>query len=624
MSASPLYSSLVAPFSAAALSAADPAQAISFNPADRSATLLPLQSNGGANAASAPGHAPIAQPNVASVGSFVATDPAGDANPNQVFGSDDRVHLGPANMSNLPYSSIGRVSTLWPDGSKTSGSGAMLGPRTMLTAGDMIYDSTRGGFAQQIYFFPGQSGTALVDPNTNIRTSNYQLYGAAIGTSFTTYNGWKDNHDLNFDIGYVTLDRDIGNFTGWMGWGTNSDSFFSGKTLSTAGYPTGASTYDMYSSSGTIQTVNPNNFQSQIDTVAGQIGGPLWFLNSSNSTRTMYGVDALSSASFNQFTRITSSVFNDLQARVQTDATTTDLPNLIDFNSWFGTSFGSVIPGNVSAGQQFSALMGVFNEGTAAATNFSVSFYASTDTSISGADYLLGTVNIPSLAALTATGVTLQTALPSIPTGNYHLGWIISSGQTQFDPTLYKTGVVAGSTFTVGTTLAGGSITGVVFNDLNNNGSKDGSETGLPGWTVYLDGNNNGQLDSSETSLQSQGDGSYTFTNLSAGTYYVREVSQSNWVQTQPTAVGQVVVTDNVAAILQTGVNQIGNHQFKLKSNGDGTPAATSASGFNTDANPQSIRIRSDHLRRYSRRWPRPDHCHSRRVRCSHDCQRFD
>src|SRR6185295_4664940 len=77
--------------------------------------------------------------------------------------------------------------------------------------------------------------------------------------------------------------------------------------------------------------------------------------------------------------------------------------------------------------------------------------------------------------------------------------------------------------------------------------------------------------------VQSQGDGSYTFTNLSAGTYYVREIPQSNWVQTQPTAVGQVVVTDNVAAILQTGVNQIAYHQFKLKTNGNGTPAATSA-----------------------------------------------
>src|SRR5262249_23163910 len=135
------------------------------------------------------------------------------------------------------------------------------------------------------------------------------------------------------------------------------------------------------------------------------------------------------------------------------------------------------------------------------------------------------------------------------------------------DPTLYKTGVVAGSTFTVGTTLASGSISGIVFNDLNNNGVKDDSESGLSGWTVYLDGNNNGQLDSSETSVQSQGDGSYTFTNLSAGTYYVREVSQSNWVQTQPTAAGQVVVSDNLAAILQTGVSQIGSPLFRLKSN---------------------------------------------------------
>jgi uncharacterized delta-60 repeat protein len=41
-----------------------------------------------------------------------------------------------------------------------------------------------------------------------------------------------------------------------------------------------------------------------------------------------------------------------------------------------------------------------------------------------------------------------------------------------------------------------GSISGVVFNDANQNGVRDPGETGLSGWTVYQDINNNGQLDS--------------------------------------------------------------------------------------------------------------------------------
>lgn len=42
-----------------------------------------------------------------------------------------------------------------------------------------------------------------------------------------------------------------------------------------------------------------------------------------------------------------------------------------------------------------------------------------------------------------------------------------------------------------------GTIRGVKFQDLNSDGTRDGGEPGLPGWTIYNDVNNNGQLDRS-------------------------------------------------------------------------------------------------------------------------------
>ncbi|MBU6415299.1 fibronectin type III domain-containing protein, partial [Patescibacteria group bacterium] len=79
-----------------------------------------------------------------------------------------------------------------------------------------------------------------------------------------------------------------------------------------------------------------------------------------------------------------------------------------------------------------------------------------------------------------------------------------------------------------------GEIHGMKFEDKNGNGAKDEEDTPLAGWSIYLDANDNGILDSGEASTTTGADGLYAFTNLSSGTYNVREVSQNGWMQTYP------------------------------------------------------------------------------------------
>ncbi len=77
------------------------------------------------------------------------------------------------------------------------------------------------------------------------------------------------------------------------------------------------------------------------------------------------------------------------------------------------------------------------------------------------------------------------------------------------------------------------SITGFKFNDANNNGVQDTGELGLAGWQFFLDTNNNGILDPGElTAPVTDLTGKYTFNSVPAGTYKVREVPQTGWVQT--------------------------------------------------------------------------------------------
>lgn len=89
-------------------------------------------------------------------------------------------------------------------------------------------------------------------------------------------------------------------------------------------------------------------------------------------------------------------------------------------------------------------------------------------------------------------------------------------------------------------TIVPGSISGVVFNDLNGNGVRDVSGTGtftdpgLSGWTVFLDLNGNGIFDGVDTKATTAGDGSYTLTNVSPGTVSVVEVPVAGFRATAP------------------------------------------------------------------------------------------
>ena len=79
-----------------------------------------------------------------------------------------------------------------------------------------------------------------------------------------------------------------------------------------------------------------------------------------------------------------------------------------------------------------------------------------------------------------------------------------------------------------------GELYGLKFEDMNGNGVQDEGESGLGDWAVYLDTNDNGELDEGEISTTTDEDGQYSFTDLTWGTYNVREVLEDGWAQIKP------------------------------------------------------------------------------------------
>lgn len=97
-----------------------------------------------------------------------------------------------------------------------------------------------------------------------------------------------------------------------------------------------------------------------------------------------------------------------------------------------------------------------------------------------------------------------------------------------------------------GNQQAVGTVSGVVWNDLDGDSTRDAGEAGLAGWQVYVDANSNGRYDSGERAATSRHDGSYQLT-LTAGTVVIRETLPSGWQATAPSS-GSYSVTVTSAA----------------------------------------------------------------------------
>jgi protocatechuate 3,4-dioxygenase beta subunit len=156
-------------------------------------------------------------------------------------------------------------------------------------------------------------------------------------------------------------------------------------------------------------------------------------------------------------------------------------------------------------------------------------------------------------------------------------------------------------------------IRGQKFNDLNGDGIKQTGEPGLQGWVITLDLNG-----TPFASATTDAGGNYSFTNLSFGTYRVREVAQAGWVQTTSdpadilgqsgvdltldfgnfnrfTVSGQKYQDTNGNGVLDSGESALSGWQIVLDLPGGGsTTATTTANGtyFFNNLGPGTYQLR--------------------------------
>ena len=104
---------------------------------------------------------------------------------------------------------------------------------------------------------------------------------------------------------------------------------------------------------------------------------------------------------------------------------------------------------------------------------------------------------------------------------------------------------------------------GVKFEDVDADGTRDPQEPGLAGWTIFVDYDGNGSPGAGEPSAVTGAGGVYSITGIEPGTYAVREVQQPGWTCSFPSP---CFYTETFASGGRLSGNDFGNYRRAAKS----------------------------------------------------------
>lgn len=179
-----------------------------------------------------------------------------------VFGRDDRVAV--TEVRRNPWRQICALSIRAKTGREFVGTGWLIGPRAVATAGHCVYLHREGGFAESIDVIPARNGAQ-------------RPFGSFPAKRMKSVDGWIKEKRPDCDYGVIQLDDDIGSKLGWWEVRTEPDEFLLGTDANISGYPADRdSATRQYFHARKLQDVSPGLLYYRIDTFGGQSGSPVW------------------------------------------------------------------------------------------------------------------------------------------------------------------------------------------------------------------------------------------------------------------------------------------------------------------------------------------------------------
>ena len=120
--------------------------------------------------------------------------------------------------------------------------------------------------------------------------------------------------------------------------------------------------------------------------------------------------------------------------------------------------------------------------------------------------------------------------IDDVPGGKYWLRMEHVNGYAATKTESYRINVAAlGEVVKKFAVTQGGTVRGVVFNDLNGNGIQDAGDVGLPNFRIWIDLDNDGVLDEKEPTTHTNSVGKFVLADLLPGNYRIRQKPQGGW-----------------------------------------------------------------------------------------------
>lgn len=208
-----------------------------------------------------------------------------------------------------PYRSICYLK-LFYNGEDYGGTGFLIGPNLMLTAGHNVFnDLSNDGirnphFSERIEVYPGASANENEDDVIS-------PYGPIVVETVYVQKNYRElsiahsNDRFDYDWAICVLEDNIGYELGWFDISITSNTIINSQ-INVTGYP-GDKNGNMYEAVGTVVEVNEYCFSYDADTLGGNSGSPVFVEN--DSTYTVKGIHTSGSSTANGATRINSFIY---------------------------------------------------------------------------------------------------------------------------------------------------------------------------------------------------------------------------------------------------------------------------------------------------------------------------
>jgi glutamyl endopeptidase len=165
----------------------------------------------------------------------------------------------------LPYSAACQLVIHLPGGRQARGTGWLMGPRLVVTAGHCVHEGKDGSFFESIEVIPAMNGAE--------RPFGAQTAGRA---SLRASNAWKTSGTLAGDYGAILLDRPFasasGSSPGAIEAVVRTDGELNGAVLELSGYPGDKNFGEQWADQDPVSAVEAGRLQYYLDTYGGQSG----------------------------------------------------------------------------------------------------------------------------------------------------------------------------------------------------------------------------------------------------------------------------------------------------------------------------------------------------------------